>query len=196
MLSRMMRLLSLQMRLLTELGLINFGVARRLPLGQDLECVIVGAGLAGLGAALHLQGMVIVVCMGCEWWGMYVAAMGVRTVVLEAESCAGGRCKLRSLGQDCVVDIGGAVVTGMLQNPLVQLATQLGLKLKTLHHQNCPLFDGTSPLAGDVDVRAEELSNSLMEVLERCLESRFPDDLLTAAPGCSRVHLTAPASRM
>ena len=75
--------------------------------------------------------------------------------------------KAATLGEGCTVDVGGAVVTGTENNPLVQLALQKMLKLKVLRHQSCPLFEGSEVVTKESDVRAEAVMNSVMTQLER-----------------------------
>lgn len=116
-------------------GAINFGA---LPLNGTAELrallrdrypfipkhvAIVGAGIAGIAAARHLQ--------------MY----GVKVTVLEAhESRAGGRIHTERDKFSAPVDLGAMLLSGTLQNPLAVVAKQCGAKMVPVE-QHVRVFD-------------------------------------------------------
>jgi monoamine oxidase len=72
--------------------------------------VVIGAGLAGLGAAAHLRDR------------------GVDVVVVEARDRLGGRAHTLRLG-DVMVDLGAAWLQQLPQNPFVDMAASRGVRL-------------------------------------------------------------------
>lgn len=84
------------------------------------DCIIVGAGLAGLCAARQLL------------------ARGIECVVLEARDRVGGRTLSQRLGRD-VIDLGGQWI-GPTQQRLAALARELGIATFPQHHQGTKLL--------------------------------------------------------
>src|SRR5262252_5872013 len=74
----------------------------------EADVIVVGAGLAGLAAARHLQGA------------------GYSVLVIEARDRVGGRVLNHSLGGGQVVDVGGQFV-GPAQRHILGLAAELGV---------------------------------------------------------------------
>lgn len=76
----------------------------------DTRVVVVGAGLAGLSAAVHLQ------------------SLSVRTLVLEAQPCPGGRVRTHSLGHSKHnVELGATWFHGTLCNAALDVAVEAKL---------------------------------------------------------------------
>ncbi|KAL8538670.1 hypothetical protein ACS0TY_000618 [Phlomoides rotata] len=150
-------LLDTAYRYLVSRGYINFGVApeikeRIMVEPKQANVIIIGAGLAGLGAARQLM------------------AFGFKVMVLEGRKRAGGRVytkKLEGSNRTAAVDLGGSVLTGTLGNPLGILARQLS---STLHkvRDKCPLYrvDGT-PVDPDLDRKVEASFNQLLDKLSK-----------------------------
>ncbi|KAL8510968.1 hypothetical protein ACS0TY_017691 [Phlomoides rotata] len=114
--------------------------------------IIIGAGLAGLGAAKQLM------------------AFGFKVMVLEGRKHAGGRVytkKLEGSNMTAAVDLGGSVLTGTFGNPLGILARQLSSTLHTVRDK-CPLYrvDGT-PMDPDLDRKVEASFNQLLDKLSK-----------------------------
>ncbi|XP_051119917.1 protein FLOWERING LOCUS D isoform X2 [Andrographis paniculata] len=138
-------------------GYINFGVApaikeRVSPEPRPLNVIVIGAGLAGLGAARQLM------------------AFGFKVTVLEGRKRPGGRVytkKLEGSNMVAAADLGGSVLTGTLGNPLGILARQLSFTLHKVRDK-CPLYrvDGT-PVDPDLDRRVENSFNQLLDKLSK-----------------------------
>lgn len=103
--------------------------ARRPPLGT---VVVIGAGPAGLSAALHLK------------------RNNVEVIVLEARDRVGGRVNSHSApGFGAPVDLGASIITGieadprrgLRPDPSALLCAQLGVKLHELQSDVLPLHD-------------------------------------------------------
>ncbi|MEC8970799.1 MAG: FAD-dependent oxidoreductase, partial [Actinomycetota bacterium] len=84
--------------------------------------VVVGAGVAGLGAARDL------------------VAAGRSVVVLEARDRIGGRVWSLDMG-DAVVDMGGSWLHGLRDNPLTGITESLGIELVPTDYEDALLFD-------------------------------------------------------
>ncbi|KAK4538067.1 hypothetical protein CDCA_CDCA15G4092 [Cyanidium caldarium] len=110
--------------------------------------VVVGAGIAGLGAARHLRHL--------------QAASSV--VVLEARDRLGGRIwTQRERLSGAAVDAGAMIITGAQQNPLMLLAREQ-LCLPVLDTAAaCPLYaDGGRPVDAAADQLAEQRYNDIL----------------------------------
>lgn len=84
------------------------------------DCIIVGAGLAGLCAARRLR------------------ARGIECVVLEARDRVGGRTLSQKLGRD-TIDLGGQWI-GPTQHRLAALAKEFNIATFPQHHQGTKLL--------------------------------------------------------
>jgi monoamine oxidase len=106
--------------------------------------VVIGAGMAGLGAARAL------------------AAAGRKVVVLEARLRIGGRVRTdRSLG--AAVDLGGSWIHGSRNNPMIKLARELSVKHEVTDYDDFALYDvGGKRLS---DSRLSKLSSGWEELL-------------------------------
>eukprot|EP00117_Sycon_ciliatum_P042597 scpid45307/ scgid0286/ Lysine-specific histone demethylase 1A; BRAF35-HDAC complex protein BHC110; Flavin-containing amine oxidase domain-containing protein 2 len=133
---------------LTRVGLINFGVYRRMSPIVELDVrprvIVIGAGVAGLAAARQL------------------ISFGFEVVVLEARKRVGGRvASFRK--ENFVADLGAMVLTGLGGNPLAVLSKQISMDLFRIR-QTCPLYDTSGePVPKSVDVMVEKEFNRLLE---------------------------------
>ncbi|XP_024386318.1 protein FLOWERINGUS D isoform X2 [Physcomitrium patens] len=141
-------------------GYINFGVApaikARLPAERNkAKVVIVGAGLAGLGAARHLM------------------ALGHQVIVLEGRQRPGGRVYTKRMEVDSVhaaADLGGSVVTGMHGNPLGVLARQMNWSMHKIKDL-CPIYQPNGqPAVDEIDKKVEAQFNQLLDTCSKWRE--------------------------
>lgn len=118
--------------------------------------LIIGAGMAGVAAAYHLQ------------------SMGYRVKVLEGRDRVGGRCNTSWSGpQGMGVDMGAMVVTGRHGNPVAVFAEQLGIKMHRLGGA-CPIFDPDGkPVPTDVDQSVEKQFNEMLTEAAKCPREAF-----------------------
>jgi monoamine oxidase len=129
--------------------------------------VVIGAGPAGLSAALHLK------------------RNNVDVVVLEARSRVGGRVNSHSApGFSTPIDLGASIITGtkadsrksLRPDPSALLCRQLGIELHPLESEALPLFDITTgkPVDPALDKEVEMLRDQVMddaaEELEEVME--------------------------
>jgi len=156
---------------LTYFGYINFGVMRQnseldddFTEGPKMSVCVIGAGLAGLGAARQLK------------------SLGHKVVVLEASDRPGGRVDTREFETSSsfdpdksdrvgvVADLGGSILSGTKGNPLCVIAKQLGIKPHVIA-SDCPLYDDEGNLVDDVvDKRVEDNFNKILENLSQYRE--------------------------
>jgi hypothetical protein len=103
--------------------------------GARGRVIVIGAGPAGLTAALHLR------------------RNGVDAVVLEAQDRVGGRVNTHTApGFTAPVDLGASIITGvetdvargLRADPSALLCAQLGIPLHALRQDVLPLFDGVT----------------------------------------------------
>lgn len=154
-------LVALAYNFLLNHGYINFGVApaikARLPAERKkAKVVIVGAGLAGLGAARHLM------------------ASGHEVIVLEGRQRPGGRVYTKRMEVDNIhaaADLGGSVVTGMHGNPIGVLARQMNWTMHKIR-DSCPIYQPNGQLAvDDVDKKVEAQFNQLLDTCSKWREA-------------------------
>ena len=129
--------------------------------------VVVGAGVAGLGAARDL------------------VAAGRPVVVVEARNRIGGRVWSVDVG-DAAVDLGGSWLHGLRDNPITGIAEALGIDLVRTHYDDALLFDADgSPLSWSrlddqyetvEDLLDSSTSTSSMADATGALRSRFSGD--------------------
>ncbi|KAK4530377.1 hypothetical protein CCYA_CCYA04G1234 [Cyanidiococcus yangmingshanensis] len=140
-------------RFLQRRGTIQFGALPLPPLNipgsaPSARVLIIGGGIAGLGAARHLR--------LCE------PTLDVR--VFEARPRIGGRIWTdRQHFEDSPVDLGAMIITGIRQNPLGIVAkNQLGLRLHEVD-TNCPIFvDVHRILDPETDAKIEQIYNEVL----------------------------------
>lgn len=151
-------------------GYINFGVAPAFKAGRPQETskasvIVIGAGLAGLGAARQL------------------IAFGHKVVVLEGRQRPGGRVYTKRMEGDNLMasaDLGGSVITGIEGNPLGVLARQLNIPLHKIR-EKCPLYQPNGlPVKEDVDLKVETQFNKLLDSA-----SKWREDVEQAADSIS-----------
>ena len=148
---------------LTYFGYINFGVMKpsaefdpKLTEGHKMSVCVVGAGIAGIGAARQLK------------------ALGHKVVVLEASDRPGGRVDTREFEMPeadksdraaVVADLGGSILSGTKGNPLCVVAKQLGIKPHVVN-ADCPLYNENGELVdASIDSRVEANFNKILESL-------------------------------
>ncbi len=142
---------------LVVLGSINFGAVpfttpvavkfARDPSRPRFRVAVIGAGFAGLTVARQLR------------------AFGVSVSVFEARNRTGGRVhSTKAGGFTTDVDVGGMLITGLVQSPIALLAEQTEAELHTLD-KFCVLFDiDGSNVPKDVDAWAEREYNLTLDV--------------------------------
>jgi lysine-specific histone demethylase 1 len=133
-------------------GIINFGIFKRASpkqtitsvSGSKAKVIVIGAGIAGLSAALQLE------------------RFGIDVTILEARDRVGGRISTFRKGQ-FVADLGAMVVTGLGGNPLAVIAKQINMQLARIK-QKCPLFESTGEtVPKEKDEMVEREFNRLLE---------------------------------
>ena len=92
------------------------------------DVLVLGAGMAGLGAARLLQDA------------------GLRVTVIEARDRIGGRKHTSHLWPDLPVDTGASWIHGTTDNPVAELAWQLGVKMTATTYQRSLTFNETGRL--------------------------------------------------
>lgn len=99
------------------------------------KIIVIGAGMAGLGAARRLQDA------------------GAQVTVIEARDRIGGRTHASQLWPDLAVDMGASWVHGIRDNPLVALNNELGLGQTSAPYDIWATYDATGRR---IDVAAME----------------------------------------
>lgn len=96
----------------------------RAPVPEDTHVLVLGAGMAGLGAARALHDA------------------GLRVTVIEARHRIGGRTHTSHLWPDLAVDMGASWIHGTRGNPVTALASDQGLKLTPTSYRRSLTLDG------------------------------------------------------
>ncbi len=105
----------------------------------DMSVIVIGAGLAGLAAAQHLQ------------------AAGARVTVLEARDRIGGRIHTARLWSGLPVDLGASWIHGTTGNPLTNLADAAGARRLETSYDAAMLLDADGRAVDPDLTRAERL---------------------------------------
>jgi lysine-specific histone demethylase 1 len=126
---------------------------------QDVETpkvIVIGAGISGLACARELQHRKFDV------------------LVAEARSRPGGRLKGESIG-NVHVDVGGALIHGITNNPIYQVVDQMGIS--TVAVQDTILLDGNgTPVEEQVDEQVSTLFNQCLDETFRKISSQPQQD--------------------
>jgi [histone H3]-N6,N6-dimethyl-L-lysine4 FAD-dependent demethylase len=125
------------------------------------KVIVIGAGISGLAAARELQ------------------SRGYQVLVLEARRRPGGRLKAATTTTNTssngssssnsttnVVDLGGAVLHGIVDNPIYELLQNAHMPTVPLHHECMVLDESGWPIDPKVDEKALQHFNA-------CLEATF-----------------------
>lgn len=108
---------------------------------HPLSVIVLGAGMAGLGAASHLQ------------------SMGIAVTVIEARDRIGGRTHTSHLWPDLPVDLGASWIHGETGNPLTALANKTGAARTPTCYLRSVAFDAAGQTFDFISIaaRAEAL---------------------------------------
>ncbi len=134
--------------------------------GPALRIVVVGAGIAGLGAARRL------------------VDAGASVVVLEARDRIGGRIWTdRSLGS--ASDLGASWIHGIRGNPVAALATDL--VTVPVDYESMARYDADGrPLTDAQDAAVDRGFDAVLEAVERDRDTRDGDTPLASSTGPAR----------
>lgn len=136
---------------LNRYGYINFGTVtnRPIPTKKNKKVIVIGAGMAGIATATQLK------------------SFGYEVIVVEGRKRNGGRVHTKSTYKDKTLstslDMGGAILTGLIGNQLTVLCKQQDVELHTINN-NSKLFDfdGT-PINKKKDTQIENVFNGLLD---------------------------------
>jgi len=146
------------LRWAAALPLAPFAGRRRAP----AHVVVVGAGIAGLGAARAL------------------ADAGIQVTVIEARNRLGGRILTdRSLGFP--IDLGAAWIHGIENNPVADLALKAKLPTFVTDYGSFAIYDSGKPLSNDVATEVDAAFAALWEDVLRAKEAAQTRDTLEPA---------------
>lgn len=118
---------------------------------KSTETIVIGAGIAGLAAARHLQDQ------------------GQSVMVLEARDRVGGRIFTSRSWPDAPVEMGAVWIHGAKDNPLTALANQWYLATQTIDEEQHWLYDSDGTLISD---RAHDALEARFEDLLELWEMR------------------------
>ncbi len=129
--------------------------------GDPKRVLVLGAGMAGLGAARHLK------------------SAGADVSVIEARGRLGGRTFTSTHWPDLPVDLGASWVHGTLGNPLTALAEEAGTRLVATSYQRSISLDETGRRIGFL--RAADRAERLAEAARLQVDDLDHDVSLQAA---------------
>jgi monoamine oxidase len=99
--------------------------------GQDLDVVVVGAGIAGLSAASNLR------------------SQGHKVLVLEGRDRIGGRVWTERSWQDIPLDMGASWIHGVTGNPITALSQKFNIDTLPTDYDSLALYDSKGVQMGD-----------------------------------------------
>ena len=117
-------------------------------MSQDgpVAVIVVGAGVSGLAAARRLQDA------------------GVKVLVLEGRDRLGGRVWTDRTWADAPLDMGASWIHGIKNNPIAELAEELGIETVVTDYDNMAIYDADGRALSDEAM--DELDEGVEEVLE------------------------------
>ena len=143
--------------MLNKFGYINFGYvkttkqediqARYLKNQQNKTVIIIGAGASGVVAARQL------------------ISLGIKVILLEAKNRIGGRVQSVNVKENCTIDLGAFISTGVDGNPVRLLCRQKNVEVSYLVMDDCPLYDAQGRIGKEIEKQAENQFNKLLDTL-------------------------------
>lgn len=134
------------LKMLLSVGIMPSVSVARVAQEDDIEVVVVGAGVAGLAAAQTLQ------------------QDGYRVVVLEARARYGGRVWTNRDLNGLALDMGASWIHGVDGNPLTELADELNImRVETDYDNGVTFYSDGSPMP---DADADEYYSIFEEIIE------------------------------
>ncbi|MGL4237058.1 flavin monoamine oxidase family protein [Tabrizicola sp.] len=131
------------------------------PAKRQRRVLVLGAGIAGLGAACHLK------------------AAGVEVTVIEARDRIGGRTFTSDLWPDLPVDMGASWIHGVTGNPITALAAEVGAEWTATSYRRSANFDDAGRAFDFLDVAAR--AKKLVRTARRRVDDLDQDISLKAA---------------
>ena len=168
-------------------GYINFGCLEfpvvelsctKMEIQKPKTIVVIGAGMAGLGCARQIEGLV-------RQYSGRIGELGERppkVIILEGRSRVGGRVYSRPFqarpaeappapGRRYTAEMGGMIITGFIGNPLnILIRGQLSLPYVALNPRTTIFDSDGRPVEEDRDLLVEKLYN---DCLDRVSEFKF-----------------------
>src|SRR5687767_8975755 len=114
--------------------------------GSHIDVIVVGAGMAGLGAARTLHDQ------------------GYRVVIVEARNRPGGRVWTSRAWPDTPLDMGASWIQGTEDNPITELADRFDVARVPTDYEEATVYDVDGYEVDEED--AEEADEALVELLE------------------------------
>ncbi len=126
------------------------------------DCIVIGAGAAGLAAARRL------------------AKTGARVIVLEARGRLGGRIWTDRSWPGSPIDLGASWIHGVTRNPIARLARGIGARTLPTDYDSLALFDSDGRRFTHAEVlsmtrRMQKLRRALSTEQERRIAAGAPD---------------------
>lgn len=122
------------------------------------KIIVIGAGMSGLAAARELQ------------------YRGFSVLVVEARNRPGGRLKACTFNEHTKLDVGGALIHGVQDNPLVRLMSP-SLPDATLEVKDCLLYDDSGwPVDPKRDEKISKSFNDALDATFHCIQNPVTPD--------------------
>jgi len=130
---------------------------------NDADVCVIGAGMAGLGAATKLQGS------------------GLSVIVLEAQHRHGGRVYTQYDTLSVPVERGAQWIHGIVDNPLTDMVTGLGAPHHVTDYDNMKVYDVDTEMTEEEMDRAGSDFDTVMNRMENLQDSTATDTSLASA---------------